>query len=296
MNGKRGETVGSPLRATPLRVLAGLVAVVHPFPVAVVVGTSVALLLIAHRGIPGANLLVRASVAVLLSQMAVGALNDVVDRHHDELTQPNKPIVRGLVTPALALGLTGASLLALVPLAWSFGPLPFCYIAVGTAAGLAYDLWLKPTVFSVVGYLVGFMALITWIWTVAGHFTPTFFVVYPAGALLLCAAHLAQSFPDIESDLSTGRRGLATRLGVSITFWAIVVPVLAMAFGGLVLSVLVASRSGAALNLAALLLAVPVIALHQRALQDRRTRVVVFRFIAPSIAATVLGSLLALSV
>ncbi|GAC1631744.1 MAG: hypothetical protein NVS4B2_16000 [Chloroflexota bacterium] len=282
-------------RARPGRWLIGAVRLIHPFPVALVVVTSEVLLLVAHHGSPGASTLWRSGSVVLLSQIAVGALNDRRDWRLDAIAQPRKPIPSGLIEPRHATAIVIASLLALVPFAATFGPIAFCLTALGTAAGLAYDVWLKPTRFSIAGYIVGFLALITWIWVVAGHITGAFLAVYPVGTFLLLSAHLAQSFPDIESDRRTGQHGLASRLGMRMTYWSILVPLLISAPGGFVLSLVLGSPWGMALNAVALALAGGGLSLHERVLHDLHARLILFRLTAPAIAAIVFGTLATLT-
>jgi len=151
---------------------------------------------------------------VLLTQIPVGALNDIVDREQDARAQPDKPIPRGLISTRHAGLLTAISLAALVAVLASFGPSAFALVIPATLGGIAYDLWLKPTPAAVLGYAAGFLLLFTWLWLVAGHLGPPLFALWPAGMLLLLAAHLTQSLPDIETDQALGHRGLACRLGL----------------------------------------------------------------------------------
>ena len=66
----------------------GTIRLIHPFPAATVVVTSGVLLAVAHRGIPEAGMFLRALGTVAASQVAVGALNDYVDRTSDAEGQP----------------------------------------------------------------------------------------------------------------------------------------------------------------------------------------------------------------
>lgn len=275
--------------------LLGAVRLVHPFPVTVVVVTSVVLVVVAHHGSPGAGFLARAAGVVLLSQIAVGALNDFLDRDLDRIAQPDKPIPAGIVSDRVAVYMVVVGLGLMVPLALTFGPIAFLLTLLGTGAGLAYDAWLKPTVFSWLGYLVGFLALATWIWTVGAHFTPWIFVIYLGGPIVLLAAHLAQSFPDIETDRETDQNGLAVHLGARTTFWTIEGALLAADSGGTFVALLRRSPGGVALCALGLGLALAIIGLHRGAVVNRKERVSVFRLTALAIAAIVLGTLLAIT-
>ena len=287
-----GSTSLLPAEAT--RRLIGAVRLVHPFPVAIVVVTFVGLALIASdHGIHPVEL-ARVALVVLLTQIPVGALNDYVDRFADAQTQPSKPLPAGLATPRTALSLTVVSLIALIPAALTFGWVSLLVILIGTGAGLAYDLWLKPTPVSFAAYLVGFLALFTWVWMVMGRLTPWFPVVYPAGALLLVAAHLAQSFPDIETDRELGHRGLATVLGPEWTFRLILLFVGTVGSGGVVLAALSRSYPGLALAGAGLAAALLSACLYRETIVSREARVRMFRLIAPAIGVLALGCVLAL--
>jgi 4-hydroxybenzoate polyprenyltransferase len=263
---------------------AGTIRLIHPFPVAVVVVTSAVLLELAHHGGLGASVLVRACLTVLCSQVAVGALNDYVDRFSDAQVQPDKPIPSGVATPFTALVLVGVGLLGLVPAALSFGALSFVLIGAGTAAGLAYDLVLKRTPFSVMGYIVGFLLLVTWIWFIAGRLSPGFLILYPAGALLVTAAHLAQSLPDVETDRAVGARGLAVALGVRGSVLTILLCYLALTLG----TITIAARVGVPLLALAPVAGLALVLETGRRLRSARytraARIQAFKALAPALA------------
>jgi 4-hydroxybenzoate polyprenyltransferase len=275
--------------------LLGAVLVIHPFPVSVVVISSGVLLAIAHGSLPPAGLLARALGAVLMSQIAVGALNDVVDRHGDALSQPNKPIPAGRISLKAARGLVVVGLVGVVLLAASFGASSLFLMLLATGGGLVYDLRLKPTPYAVTCYWIGFLTLITWIWAIAGHLTVQLFALYPAGALLLLAAHLAQSFPDIEKDRLVGRMGLATVLGPKRTRNVVVTAYAAATAGALALSI--AAGNLPALALALLACVTGGLAGFQayREPLDIPVRERFFHLIAPGIGLAAIGSALAFS-
>jgi len=276
-----------------MRRVVGAVRLVHPFPVGAVVLTSALLVVVAHRGNPGLFFLTRAALVVLLSQISVGSLNDYLDRDLDRRVQPEKPIPSGVILPGTALFISLASMVALVPMAATFGTVAFALTVLGTAAGLLYDLWLKPTPFSWVSYLVGFMSLVTWIWVIAGHLTSAFLLAYPAGLLLVLVAHLAQSFPDIESDRETNQLGPAARLGPSLTFSAIVVGLACATIGALATGLVWRSVPGILLDSFGVALTIRIASLRRFALTSRRARLTVFHLAAPAVAVTAVGALLA---
>jgi len=190
--------------------LPGWIRVIHSFPVAVVMATIGFVLVILGRGHMPPWEFIRGLGAVLMTQIATGALNDFIDRERDAVTQPDKPLPRGEVTPAIALFLVAGSLVLYIPLALSFGMAAFLVLTLGLAGGLSYDLGLKSTPLSPLPYIVGFLSLATWAAIVTGTFHWRLFFLFPGAALLIVSAHLAQSLPDTETDRRHGQRGQRT--------------------------------------------------------------------------------------
>src|SRR5690349_24769172 len=87
----------APVYAPGWRRVLALGATIHPFPVLVVMLTSLGMLLIAGHGRLSPGFLARAELVVLLSQIPVGSLNDYLDREADRLAGRNKPIATGVV-------------------------------------------------------------------------------------------------------------------------------------------------------------------------------------------------------
>lgn len=280
---------------TPASRIAAFIRLVHPFPVSVVLLTSAGLLIVARGAVPEPGLLMRVMTVVLLSQIAVGALNDYTDRHTDARTQPEKPIPSGLVSAWEALVLAVSATLALPVAAATFGGWSVAIASTGTAAGLAYDLGLKRTPFSFLAYVVAFLSLVTWLWLIAGRLTPIFFAIYPAGACLLTAAHLANAFPDIEIDRSLGQRGLSAILGPRRTVIAILILYGLVALATGLLALRTGSIAELAFTLAGCILATisGVVAFNH--LARRPARKLVFRLMAPAIGLLALAALIALS-
>src|SRR5688500_14951140 len=168
---------------------------------------------VAARGAPAAGPLGWLLLSVLLSQVAIASLNDYCDRRLDAATKPAKPIPAGLVPSGAALAVAGVAtplaLLCAVPL----GPAALTAAVVGTAGGLAYDLWAKGTRWSVVPFVVAFPALPIWAWTAVAPFEPRLLEAYVVGAPLVVGLHLADTWPDLEADRAHGLRGLAHELG-----------------------------------------------------------------------------------
>lgn len=272
------------LRITAADKLIGAARLIHPFPVTVVVVTSGVLLELAHHG--GLNLvtLTRGCATVLCSQVAVGAYNDYVDRENDARVQPQKPIPSGAASPRTARALVLLGLLGGTVLSASFGPGSLLLVLAGTGAGMTYDRWLKRKPYSVAGYIAGFLLLITWIWAVAGRLSAGFLVLYPAGALLVTAAHLAQSLPDIESDSAVGARGLAVELGVRGSVSVIISCVAILAGGAAVLSVVAGPPVLAAAPLVGFAFAAVTVARLRAQGYALSARETAFRALGPALA------------
>jgi 4-hydroxybenzoate polyprenyltransferase len=264
--------------------VTGAIRLIHPFPVAVVVLTSGALLELAHHGGLGPAVLIRGCSTVLMSQIAVGACNDYVDRFDDARVQPDKPIPSGAATAGTAVWLITLGLVGLVPFALSFGPWSFLLIGAGTAFGLAYDLVLKRTPLSLLGYIGGFLLLVTWIWEVAGQLTPGFWVVYPAGALIVVSAHLAQSLPDIETDREVGGNGLAVALGVRGSVAAILACCIVLTVGTASIAVYAGAPVLVVGPISAFMVVLSALLRLRAAQYARPARIAAFKTIAPCFA------------
>jgi 4-hydroxybenzoate polyprenyltransferase len=281
--------------ARAIRVVSGTVSVIHPFPVLVVVITSACVLVIAHGGVPPTGLALRVLAVVLCTQIPVGALNDIVDREQDARVQPNKPIPSGLLSTKGALTVVVTGLVALAGLTASFGPGALLLVGVATFGGIAYDLWLKPTPFAVVAYMVGFLTLFTWLWTVEGRLNIWFIGLYPCGSILLLAAHLAQSLPDIETDRQLGHHGLAVLLGPRNTRRLILFVYAGSAATALVLAIASAQPISIFLAAAGVGIGSAAWAIGRRADSDSRRRKIFFWIIAAGIGLTALACLLAIT-
>jgi 4-hydroxybenzoate polyprenyltransferase len=175
--------------------------------------TTVSTLLAVAAGVsPGRVVLV--CVAVLAGQASIGWSNDWLDADRDRsVGRPDKPVVQGLVDPAvLRTAATAAAALAVV-LSLLLGVVPGVLLLVLVASGWAYNAGLKRTPLSVVPYVTGFGALPAGVVAAAPGIPLAPWWLVAAGALLGGAAHLVNVAPDLEDDLATGVRGLPHRLG-----------------------------------------------------------------------------------
>ncbi|MDP9375694.1 MAG: UbiA family prenyltransferase [Chloroflexota bacterium] len=207
---------------SPARRLGGALRLLHPFPSLMNALATLLFAALASGGAPGWDAGARLAGTIFASQAALGIANDWADRDLDRATKPWKPLVAGLVPPGAALALLAAALLAAGVGAASFGPASLLLVALGTGIGLAYDLWLKRTALSWLPYLLAIPLEPLWVWTALGRFTPRLLWLYPLGAALLLALHLANALADLEGDTAAGVGGLVQRLGrrrAEATLW-----------------------------------------------------------------------------
>jgi 4-hydroxybenzoate polyprenyltransferase len=194
--------------------LRGWIEASHPFPLsAVVFLTGLGAVASAEGDDLDLGRLVLVLLAMLLSQLAIGWTNDYVDRESDRRVQPSKPIASGRVDARKMPVAIAAVLLGAFVIGVALGPLPLLFLAIGTAAGLSYDLWLKQSVWSWAPYVVAFCVLPPYVWTSLDLYRPELLGIYAIALPLAPAVHIANVLPDIEADAATGRRNLALTLG-----------------------------------------------------------------------------------
>ncbi len=180
----------------------------HPFPSFLVASVTVAIVPIANIEAPLQRYLAL-GLGMLLFQFAIGVLNDVVDLHNDRVAKPWKPLAHGTMSRehaallAVALGLAGLLITAALPLgAWLIG-------ALGLAAGIAYDVYLKRTTVSWLPFAVALPLVPIWVYSAVDAWTPLLWWTLPLGGLLGFGLHLANEAPDAADE----PRGLPGRLG-----------------------------------------------------------------------------------
>ncbi|HVA88454.1 MAG TPA: UbiA family prenyltransferase [Chloroflexota bacterium] len=185
----------------------------HPFPSALVTGSSFLFAELATGGRADPWVLARLVLSVACSQGAIGAANDVVDRDLDAATKPWKPVARGVISRKAAAILAGVLSLLCLALSASL-PLPTVLAAlVGLGCGLAYDLKLKRSRWSWLPYGLAIPTLPVWAWAATGKLSGRLAPAYPLGLLLGLAIHLANTLPDLEGDRGFGVGGFAHGLG-----------------------------------------------------------------------------------
>jgi 4-hydroxybenzoate polyprenyltransferase len=202
--------------ALPQRLL-GMILVTHPIPslmyvVAVALFSVLAAASSGHAIAP--TTLARVLVGVACAQVAIGTLNDYMDRELDARSGRSKPLVLGLITPRMALGQVISATILLLLLMMPLGWVALTLGIVIEGLGLAYDLGLKRTPISGLLYAIYFPLIPLLAWAVFGSYQPFLLWVLPFGAALGLAMNIANSLPDLESDTQAGVRGLPHLLGL----------------------------------------------------------------------------------
>jgi 4-hydroxybenzoate polyprenyltransferase len=186
----------------------------HPGPSLLVTACFVAAAAAAHHRLPDPVTALRLVGIMLPIQFAIGALNDLCDRDLDHVARPEKPLVSGALSPAVAgtVTLAGFALGLGVAATFQLPTLPLA--AACAAAGIGYDLGFKRGALSWLPYWVGFACLPLTAGAAVEKLSLRVAVAAPPLALVLALSlQLANSLPDIEGDVRGGSAGLAVRLG-----------------------------------------------------------------------------------
>lgn len=201
------------VRPTHRQVVHGYLILPHAVPIIVVIGATAAFALVAVSGWPGTSAMIRLLGAMFGGQLAIGAMNELVDANLDAVAKPDKPIPSGLVSRrgAMILAIAGVAVMSLLSLSFSLESFLLC--ALGTGTGIAYSVWFKRTIWSWIPYLIALPLLPIWVWVTLSSVKPGLFAIYPIGAAAVIAVQIAQSLPDVEADRSSNVRTLAVALG-----------------------------------------------------------------------------------
>lgn len=191
----------------------GYLVLPHAVPIIVVMTATAAFAIVAVGGWPGAGPMTRLLGAMFGGQIAIGAVNELVDVELDRSSRPGKPIPAGLVSERGARIMAVAGVIVMAALSWTFGVDAFLLCALGTGAGVAYSFWFKRTIWSWIPYLVALPLLPIWVWTALSEVDPGMFAIYPVGAAAVVAVQIAQSLPDVGGDRQASVRTLAVALG-----------------------------------------------------------------------------------
>ena len=159
-------------------------------------------------------MIARLFLAMLGIQVAIGALNDVVDAPADALVKPAKPIPSGLVARRVALAIAGGGAVLGLGLSAVSG---FATLALGAAClglGWLYDLRLSRSRLSWLPLALALPLLPIHAWLGAGGAEPARLVgLVPVGVLAGAGLALANGIVDADRDASTHRAAIVVRLG-----------------------------------------------------------------------------------
>lgn len=226
--GMKGDASSSEARQTAATIkvmpvsrrrrLRGYLLLPHLVPLLVVLLATAAFAIIAWGGLPPADLLLPLLLAMLGGQLAIGAMNELVDLPDDRVGKPWKPLPRGDVSVRGARIVVVVGLAMMAAFGLSQGPTAFSLLSLGTGLGIAYDLWLKRTPWSWLPYLLALPLLPIWVFAALGRSEPRLALLYPLGALATIGVHLAQALPDTAVDRAAGLRTVTSRLGGTATF------------------------------------------------------------------------------
>ncbi len=202
--------------------------------------TAVALLLAAGTGL-GLSEVVLLGAAVLTGQLSIGWSNDWIDAARDRAVgRTDKPVAAGAVPVVVIAVAASTALAATIVLSVLLGSFAAAALLIGVAAGWAYNLGLKSTIWSGATYLLAFGALpIAPFVALPGQPWPPWWIPV-AGALLGLGAHFANVLPDLRTDAETGVRGLPHRLGATA---GVIVMAVALAAASVILGVAPATTS-----------------------------------------------------
>ena len=203
----------APSRPSHVQIVRGYIVLPHVVPIVVVLTATALFALVAAEGWPGLGPMSRLLGAMLGGQLAIGAVNELVDAGLDAVAKPHKPIPAGLVSRRGARIVTAGGLILMTALGITFGAVPFLLLTIGTGAGIVYSFAFKRTIWSWIPYLIALPLLPIWVWSAFSSVETGMFAIYPIGAAAVVAIQLAQSLPDVDTDQATGVRTLAVALG-----------------------------------------------------------------------------------
>jgi 4-hydroxybenzoate polyprenyltransferase len=143
-------------------------------------------------------------------------MNDYVDEPLDRLAcRREKPLVAGDLSRDAALAIWVATALLGFAASYAFNLATAAIAIVLWLLGVSYNFWAKRTRLSWLPFAGFYPSLPLWGFVAAGKFTPALLLTYPVCAPLAVALNIANTLPDLESDLAGGVKGFTHRLGQS---------------------------------------------------------------------------------
>lgn len=156
----------------------------------------------------------RIFLAMLGIQVAIGALNDVIDAPLDAVAKPRKPIPAGLVDRGAALAVAGGGAVAGLALSAISGPATLAVGAACLALGWTYDLRLSRTPMSWLPLTIALPLLPVHAWLGATGSMPLgLAALVPIGVLAGAGLALANGIVDVERDAAGGRTAIVVTIG-----------------------------------------------------------------------------------
>ena len=216
-------------------------------------------------------------------QVAIGALNDLVDAPADTMAKPAKPIPAGLVARRAAIAIAGGGALVGLGLSAISGAATLVLGAGCLGLGWLYDVRLSRTGLSWLPLALALPLLPIHAWVGAGGQNPALLVgLVPIGVLAGAGLALANGIVDADRDASTNRAAIVVRLGrkrawvaqtallgAAATIALLLIPGGGHPPGELVEALAFLRRWGAGLGCAALALGAVVLASGRAGIRER---------------------------
>jgi 4-hydroxybenzoate polyprenyltransferase len=207
---RQAQTDPAPERVPGAATWLALLRAAHIGPALAVTALATALSVAAGAPV-GRTVLIAA--AVLAGQLSIGWSNDLIDRSRDRsVGRADKPLATGVLAVRTVTIACAVAVLAVVVLSLLCGVVAGLLHLGCVAAGWAYNLGIKGTVWSWAPYAVAFGGLTVFVSLAAAGELPQAWVPFVA-AMLGVGAHLVNALPDLADDEATGVRGLPHRLG-----------------------------------------------------------------------------------
>ena len=176
-------------------------------------------------------------------QVAIGALNDLVDAPADAGRKPGKPIPAGLVSPGAARLVVALGAAIGIALAVPSGAALIALAVLVLGIGWTYDLRAKGTAWSWLPFAVGIPILPVYGWLGATGAIPGWLaVLVPLGMLVGAGLAVANARADMERDAAAGTDSVALALGDGRSWW--VNAALLLAALGVAIAWLVVAQQG----------------------------------------------------
>jgi len=213
----------------------------HPGPSLAITALTT---LLAAQAAPHGTGPILVAPAMLAGQLSIGWANDACDAKRDAAAgRTDKPVATGAISVRAVWIAAVTALAASLAMSLAISVATAIIDAVMLAAGWAYNLGLKSTLWSGVMYLTGFGLIPAYAAsTLPGHPAPRWPATAAAGLVGL-GAHFANVLPDLAGDRATGVNGLPQQVAARWGAGAVRAIALVLLLSASVLLVLAASGS-----------------------------------------------------